>query len=203
MTKINLSGPDITDLEIEQVVNVLQTRHLSLGPKLPEFETKVAEYVGSRYAIAVNSGTSGLHLLVRALGFGPGDRVITSPFSFIASAAEPIVKAGPDSAEDIIQSLAENLNRQNITAVMRLYSPDYRDDAGNTHETLSAYCVANIDRFEGVNLRVLEKSDTGGIMTAKVRYAFPMDPAFVVRMSFEKRTAGLLIRGSEFVRMEE
>ena len=83
--KINLSGPDITDLEIDYVVNVLNTRHLSLGPKLPEFEDKVADYVGSRYAVAVNSGTSGLHLLVRSLGWGSGDKVITTPFSFIAS----------------------------------------------------------------------------------------------------------------------
>ncbi len=83
--KVNLSGPDITEKEIQYVIDVLKTPYLSLGPKLPEFEEKVADYVGSKYAVAVNSGTSGLHLLVKALGFNPGDEVITSPFSFVAS----------------------------------------------------------------------------------------------------------------------
>jgi len=59
---------------------------LSFGPKLREFEKKMAEYVGIEYAIAVNSGTSGLHLIIRAMGVGEGDEVVTTPFSFIASA---------------------------------------------------------------------------------------------------------------------
>jgi perosamine synthetase len=83
---IPLSRPDITDREIEQVTAVLQTPHLSLGPKLPEFERIIADYVGVKHAVAVNSGTSALHLIIRALGIGEGDEVITTPFSFIASA---------------------------------------------------------------------------------------------------------------------
>lgn len=84
--KVNLSRPDITELEISYVTEVLKSNSLSLGPKLPEFEEKVAVYAGSKHAIAVNSGTSGLHLCVRALGLAGGDEVITSSFSFIASA---------------------------------------------------------------------------------------------------------------------
>ncbi|MBS4014493.1 MAG: DegT/DnrJ/EryC1/StrS family aminotransferase [Bacteroidetes bacterium] len=84
--KIFLSSPDITNLEKKAVLNVLKTRSLSLGPKLKEFEKKIAQYVGTKYAIAVNSGTSGLHLLIRALGIKKGDEIITTPFSFIASA---------------------------------------------------------------------------------------------------------------------
>jgi len=82
---VPLSRPDITDEEIATVVQVLSTPNLSLGPKLPEFERAVANYAGRRHAIAVNSGTSGLHLVVRALGLGAGDEVITTPFSFVAS----------------------------------------------------------------------------------------------------------------------
>jgi perosamine synthetase len=67
-------------------MEVLNTPDLSLGPKLSEFEEKFAQYIGSRHAIAVNSGTSALHLVVRALGLKKGDAVITTPFSFIASA---------------------------------------------------------------------------------------------------------------------
>ncbi len=82
---IPLARPDITDLERRYVMEVLETPHLSLGPKLMEFEKKLAAYAGVKHAVAVNSGTSALHLIVRALGIGEGDEVITTPFSFIAS----------------------------------------------------------------------------------------------------------------------
>ena len=82
---VPLSTPDITAKEIEAVSGVLRTPHLSLGPKVYEFEEKIASYAERRYAVVVNSGTSGLHLVVRALGLGRGDEVITTPFSFIAS----------------------------------------------------------------------------------------------------------------------
>ena len=84
--KIPLSKPDITDLERNKVMGVLKTSYLSLGPKLEEFERKIAKYIGVKYAVGVNSGTSALHLIIRALGIKEGDEVITTPFSFIASA---------------------------------------------------------------------------------------------------------------------
>ena len=84
--QIPLSRPDITDLEIKAVTDVLKTPDLSFGPKLPEFEKIVADYVGVKHSVAVNSGTSALHLIVRSLGIGEGDEVITTPFSFISSA---------------------------------------------------------------------------------------------------------------------
>ncbi|MFQ5687990.1 MAG: DegT/DnrJ/EryC1/StrS family aminotransferase, partial [Candidatus Scalindua sp.] len=83
---IPLSQPDITESEINSVCDVLRTPNLSLGPKHLEFEEKMAAYVGSKYAIAVNSGTSGLHLALKSAGISEGDKVITTPFSFIASA---------------------------------------------------------------------------------------------------------------------
>ena len=82
---IPLSSPDITEKDVTAVLDVLRTPHLSLGPKLPEFEKEFARYIGVKYAIAVNSGTSGLHLCVRGLEIKDGDEVITTPFSFIAS----------------------------------------------------------------------------------------------------------------------
>jgi len=82
---IVLSKPDITDLERKAVLEVLKTSCLSLGPKVKELEKEIAEYVGVKYAIAVNSGTSALHLIIRALNIKDNDEVITSPFSFISS----------------------------------------------------------------------------------------------------------------------
>jgi len=84
--QIPLSQPDITNLERQVVLGVMKTPRLSLGPKLEEFENLIADYIGVKYAIAVNSGTSALHLIIRALDIGEGDEVITTPFSFIASA---------------------------------------------------------------------------------------------------------------------
>ncbi len=84
--KIPLSNPDITSQERKAVLEVLKTSDLSLGPKLGEFEKKGAQYAGRKYSVAVNSGTSGLHLIIKSLGISRGDLVITTPFSFISSA---------------------------------------------------------------------------------------------------------------------
>src|SRR6202171_1114789 len=83
---ISLSAPDIGEREMDYVRQVLQSRQLSMGPWIEKFEKQFAERAGTRYAIAVNSGTSALHLCVRALGIGPQDEVITTSFSFVASA---------------------------------------------------------------------------------------------------------------------
>ena len=83
---IPLSNPDLTLREKQLVMQVLDGPNLSLGPKLVEFEEKISSYLGSKYAIAVNSGTSGLHLCIKSLNLKEGNEIITSPFSFIASA---------------------------------------------------------------------------------------------------------------------
>jgi perosamine synthetase len=84
--RIPLSRPEIGEREIDYVARALWSGCLSLGPRLVEFEERFAERAGTRYAIATNSGTSALHLCVRALGIGPEDEVLTSSFSFVASA---------------------------------------------------------------------------------------------------------------------
>ena len=91
--RIYLSRPDITAKEIEAVCAVLRSPNLSLGPKLEEFESAFVRYIGRKRAVAVNSGTSGLFLCMPALGIRPGDEVITTPFTFIASATS-IMMAG-------------------------------------------------------------------------------------------------------------
>ena len=80
-----VSLPSIGVEEENAVLAVLRSGHLSLGPKYQEFERAFAEMIGTKYAVAVSSGTAGLHLALIAAGVGPGDEVITSPFSFIAS----------------------------------------------------------------------------------------------------------------------
>ena len=84
--QIPLSGAWLDEREEELVLEVLRSGRLSLGPTIERFEELLAERVGAPYAAAVSSGTAGLHLLCRIAGFGPGDEVITSPISFVASA---------------------------------------------------------------------------------------------------------------------
>ena len=82
---IPLAQHDVRPEDIAAVVGVLKSDRLSLGQKSQAFERALAAVAGVKYAVAVNSGTSALHLLIRALDIGPGDEVITTPFSFIAS----------------------------------------------------------------------------------------------------------------------
>ena len=77
---------DITQADIDAVVNVLQSDFLTQGPKVPEFEAKVARHVGAKHALAVNSATSALHIACLGLGLGEGDWLWTTPVTFVASA---------------------------------------------------------------------------------------------------------------------
>ncbi len=83
---IPLARPDLGAREEELALEVLRSGRLSLGPVLERFEREFAAWLGVEDAVAVSSGTAALHLGVRALGWGPGDQVITTPLSFVASA---------------------------------------------------------------------------------------------------------------------
>ena len=83
---IPLARPVIGQEEKDAIAAVLESRQLSLGPVVPQFERAFAERVGARHASAVSSGTAALHLALRAVGVRDGDEVVTSPFSFVASA---------------------------------------------------------------------------------------------------------------------
>jgi perosamine synthetase len=86
MPAIPLSQPDISQREIDAVVEVLSGSTLSIGPRIEEFERLCAKLAGRQHGIGVSSGTAGLHAAMIAAGVGPGDEVITTPFSFVASA---------------------------------------------------------------------------------------------------------------------
>jgi perosamine synthetase len=84
--RIPLSSPDISEEDIDAVTAVLRTPNLSMGPKVRDFENAIAAYVGASHSVAVSSGTSGLHLCIRALNISAGDEVIVPSFAFIAVA---------------------------------------------------------------------------------------------------------------------
>ena len=106
---IPLAKPVLGEAEEQAVIEVLRSGQLSLGPKLGEFERLFAERLGVPHACAVSSGTAGLHLALRAVGVGPGDEVITSPFSFVAS-ANAIVYCGATPVFADIDPVTLNLD---------------------------------------------------------------------------------------------
>jgi len=82
---VPMSSPDINEDDQKAVSETLQTNYLSIGPRIQDFEQSFLDYTGAAYAIGVNSGTSGLHLCIRAADISDGDIVITTPFSFVSS----------------------------------------------------------------------------------------------------------------------
>ena len=160
--KINLSAPDITEADIDAVVSVMRTPQLSLGPKLTEFEEAFARYVGRKYAVAVNSGTSGLHLCMIAAGIGPGDEVITTPFSFVATTncvlmvgAKPVfVDINPVTYNIEVDAIAEAITEKTkaVLPVVVFGNPAGMDRVCDLAEERGIICIE--DSCEGIGSAV-------------------------------------------------
>jgi perosamine synthetase len=115
--RVPLSQPSITDEDRTAVLDVLSTPTLSMGPRVREFERAVAEYVNAAEGVAVNSGTSGLHLCLAVAGVGPGDEVITTPFSFVASANCALYQGASPIFADI-DPVTLNIDPERVEAVI-------------------------------------------------------------------------------------
>lgn len=124
--KIPLSNAYIDKSDILEVLKVFETERLALGPYTEKFENEIANFTNSKYAIAVNSGTSALHLIIRALGFKEGDILISPSFTFISSANVALFEKGtvhfidiekdtlnldPEILEDEIKKLRQKTNK--------------------------------------------------------------------------------------------
>ena len=110
---IEMSSAELDEADIQAVLGVLRSGRLALGPKVAAFERSLAAYVGVKHAVAVGSGTAALHLIVKALGIGPGEEVLVPSFTFAASVnaflyegAVPVfVELEPDTCNLDIQDL--------------------------------------------------------------------------------------------------
>lgn len=105
--------PEIGQEEIDEVVDSLKSGWITTGPKAKQFEEDFAAYIGVKYSIAVNSATAGLHLALEAIGIGQGDKVITTPYTFTAS-AEVIRYLGADPVFIDIDSKTFNIDPQKV-----------------------------------------------------------------------------------------
>lgn len=115
--EIPLSRPEITQEDQDAVMKVLKSGRLSIGPVLEQFESEFADSVGRRHAIGCSSGTAGLHMALLAHGIGPGDEVITTPFSFIAS-SNAIVYTGATPVFVDIEPKSLNMDPELIEAAI-------------------------------------------------------------------------------------
>lgn len=116
-SRISLSAPDITDTEIAAVTAVLRTPSLSLGAELEAFESALAVYHGVPHAVAVSSGTAGLHLALLVLGIGAGDEVVVPSFAFIA-VANAVLQVGATPVFADIDPVTLNLHSQAVEQVL-------------------------------------------------------------------------------------
>ena len=115
LKNIPFSPPDITEAEIEEVIRALKSGWITTGPKTKEFEKRIADYVGVNKAVCLNSATAAMELTLRILGVGPGDEVITSAYTYTASASViehvgakiVLVDTAPDSFEMDYEKLAD------------------------------------------------------------------------------------------------
>lgn len=115
MRIIPFSPPDITDEEIEEVIKAMKSGWITTGPRTKEFERKIAEYVGVHRAVCLNSATAAMELTLRILGVGPGDEVITTAYTYTASASVIdhvgakiiLVDTAPDSFEMDYSKIAD------------------------------------------------------------------------------------------------
>ncbi len=123
---ISIANPMIGEEEKKAVMEVLESGMLVQGAKVEEFEKKFAEYVGTEHAVATSSGTTALHLALLAMGIGPGDEVVTTPFSFIAT-ANAILYCGAKPVFADIDSKTFNINpdrvREKITPKTKAIIP--------------------------------------------------------------------------------
>ncbi|MFB5687575.1 DegT/DnrJ/EryC1/StrS family aminotransferase [Bacillus cereus] len=117
---IPFSPPDITEGEIEEVVKAMKSGWITTGPRTKELEKRIAEYIGVNKAVCLNSATAAMELTLRILGVGPGDEVITSAYTYTASASIidhvgakiVLVDTAPDSFELDYEKLAEAITEK-------------------------------------------------------------------------------------------
>ena len=120
LRNIPFSPPDITEAEIAKVVAALKSGWITTGPRTKELEVRVAEYVGANKVVCLNSATACLELTLRILGVGPGDEVITSAYTYTASASIihhvgakiVLVDTAPDSYEMDYEKLADAITEK-------------------------------------------------------------------------------------------
>ena len=162
---IPIANPEIGSAEKDGVLDVLESGMLADGPVVREFEDDFAAYCGTEHAVATSNGTTALHAAMEGLGLGEGDRVITTPFSFIASAnairlagAEPVFadidpatyNIDPESVEETIQAYDGEIDA--ILAVHLYGLPAAVEQLAKLAESYDAYLIEDAAQAHGATV---------------------------------------------------
>lgn len=154
MAFIPYSRPVLDEEEINEVVSTLRSGWLTTGPKVAQFESDFAQYVGADFALAVNSATAGLHLALEAIGVGPGDKVVTTVHTFTATAevirylgAEPVFVDIQSDSYNIDPELVEKAleEHQNVKAVIPVHYAGQAADMTKLMQLAKKYNVKIIE----------------------------------------------------------
>jgi perosamine synthetase len=205
---IPLAKPDVGPREEELVLAVLRSGRLSLGPQLERFERDFATWIGAEDAVAVSSGTTALHLGVRALGWGPGEEVVTSPFSFVASAncllyedVTPVFCDVDDATLNIDPGAAEGALTDRTVGLLPIHIFGYPAAMGDLERLAgerglgiledAAEAVGAVDG-DGVRVGTRGNAAAFGfyankqLTTGEGGMAIPVDPGMAARMRSER-----------------
>lgn len=165
--KVSIASPVIEEEEINAVIDVMKSGMIAQGPKVIEFEEEFAKYVGAKYGIATNSGTSALHVALLAAGIGEGDEVITTPFTFAATGnsilytgAKPVFVDIDPETFTLDPSKIEDAITENTKAIMpvQLYGQSADMDAimkiakGNDLIVIEDAAQAHGAEYDGVKV---------------------------------------------------
>ena len=148
MNSISIASPDLGEEEQRRVVEVIEDGHVADGPLVRQFESEFAQYCGADHAVGTSNGTTALHTAFEALGIGEGDRVVTTPFSFIASAnairfagAEPVfVDVDPETYNLDPHAVEEAARERDVDAVLAVHlyglpaAMDHLRDVADDHD---------------------------------------------------------------------
>jgi dTDP-4-amino-4,6-dideoxygalactose transaminase len=152
MMTIPYALPLIEDEEIKEVIDTIHSNWLSKGPKTVEFENQIKQYVNADYGIALNSCTAGLHIAQLAAGIGPGDEVITTPYTFVASAntiihtgATPVFVDIDPVTMNIDPSLIESKITDKTKAIIPVHFAGYPCDMDPIMEIAKKYNLTVIE----------------------------------------------------------
>ena len=197
---MQMSSPHLSDSEVTAVQQVLLTRHLSMGPKLDAFENAFASYVGARFAVAVNSGTSGLHLAMIASKVEENDLVITTPFSFVASANSILYERGIPVFVDVdnktgnidpslVEEAVKDLSARTRSA--RVWLPRNHAQNGMKVRALKAILPVHVFGQPAEMTRIVEAANAHGISVVE-------DACEAIGAAYKGRNVGLLANAAVF-----
>jgi dTDP-4-amino-4,6-dideoxygalactose transaminase len=173
MSEIPIADPEMGEREIEQVREVMESGHIADGPEVREFEEEFADFCEAERAVATSNGTTALHAAFEALGIGPGDRVVTTPFSFVASAnsvrlagAEPVfADIDPDTFNLDPTAVEEVVRREDdVAAIMPVHLYGLPADMDHLLDIADDYDLAVVEdaaQAHGAEYRGLKVGSLG------------------------------------------